>query len=317
MNQFLKLSPTTSNKGQKMLEYMRVNVNLEFAEHISSYFLEALIRGALGYKLRDLICINKKLKNCHECLIKKTCAFALTFYAESDNNERTIETPSLPPPVNFFVYKKGAGMNQFVEITLFKPMFNFFNHIAFALIELGKEGISKNRIRFQVNSIVDTSNGNIIFDGNSLNVPEEEKFDLNEKQIISDNKKELTIQFLTPLRLIRNNKPVYNIPFYEIIKSSLIRYSVLSENYGDSTTVNNAKCIIDMAKEVEMISSELQWKKHERYSTKQEQIISFGGVTGTVKYHGNVENFHTILHFGSLFGIGKNTSFGCGRFSFS
>lgn len=297
-----------------MIPYIRLHLHFEFESYISSYFVEALIRGAMGYKLRNLICINKKLKDCRECLIKKTCAFALIYAAEPDEGERVMETQSIPPPVNFFIYKKGVGTHQFIEMTLFKPLFNYTQHILFALFELGKEGIGRDRVRFEVKTVTDSLSGTVLYDGRSLTSPEIYEAKAEFLELNPNEQKELTVEFVTPFRLKRNNTILDTVPFNELIKSSLIRYSILSENYGDGNTNENAREIIEAAGEVELVASELKWMKHERYSSRQERKVAVSGITGTLMYRGNISQFMDIVRFGSTFGIGKSTSFGAGRF---
>ncbi len=72
--------------------------------------------------------------------------------------------------------------------------------------------------------------------------------------------------------------------------------------------------LIEKAGAVKLIKSDIQWFDWKRYSTRQEEWMSLGGVTGTVSYEGDISDFMLLLKLGEYVHVGKGTSFGLGKY---
>lgn len=75
------------------------------------------------------------------------------------------------------------------------------------------------------------------------------------------------------------------------------------------------KGLIEKARVVRQGASDIHWFDWKRYSTRQEEWMSLGGVTGTVSYEGDLSEFMLFLRLGEYVHVGKGTSFGLGRYS--
>ena len=74
------------------------------------------------------------------------------------------------------------------------------------------------------------------------------------------------------------------------------------------------KGLIEKAKEIRQTATDITWFDWKRYSTRQEEWMSLGGVTGTVSYEGKVAEFLPFLRLGEYVHVGKGTSFGLGKY---
>ena len=64
-------------------------------------------------------------------------------------------------------------------------------------------------------------------------------------------------------------------------------------------------------------TGELQWRDWSRYSNRQQQAITLGGITGTWRFDHLPLEFAQLLHIGQWLHIGKETVFGLGRYQLS
>lgn len=75
------------------------------------------------------------------------------------------------------------------------------------------------------------------------------------------------------------------------------------------------KGLIERAKGIERVSSDLRWHDWERYSGRQKQKMSLGGFIGEATYAGDFGEFLPMLAWGEVVHLGKAASFGLGRYA--
>jgi CRISPR/Cas system endoribonuclease Cas6 (RAMP superfamily) len=75
------------------------------------------------------------------------------------------------------------------------------------------------------------------------------------------------------------------------------------------------KEIIDQAAtQVKLVKSNTSWYDWERYSNRQQQRMNMGGIVGELVYEGELAPFLPLLRLGMYTHIGKNTTFGLGKY---
>ncbi|HHT9121427.1 MAG TPA: CRISPR system precrRNA processing endoribonuclease RAMP protein Cas6 [Candidatus Wunengus sp. YC63] len=131
---------------------------------------------------------------------------------------------------------------------------------------------------------------------------------------VDNHTNHLTISLLTPLRLRFDGHITDKIEFHVLIRNLLRRISSLSYFHCGEKFQVNFKGLIEKAKAVNQIKSDIHWYDWKRYSTRQEEWMSLGGVTGTVSYEGDISDFMLLLRLGEYVHVGKGTSFGLGRY---
>ncbi|MCK6469903.1 MAG: CRISPR system precrRNA processing endoribonuclease RAMP protein Cas6 [Candidatus Brocadia sinica] len=125
----------------------------------------------------------------------------------------------------------------------------------------------------------------------------------------------ITISLLTPLRLRFDGHITDKIEFHVLIRNLLRRISSLSYFHCGEKVEIDFKGLIEKARAVRQGASDIHWFDWKRYSTRQEEWMSLGGVTGTVSYEGDLSEFMLFLRLGEYVHVGKGTSFGLGRYS--
>ena len=124
----------------------------------------------------------------------------------------------------------------------------------------------------------------------------------------------ITISLLTPLRLRFDGHITDKIEFHVLIRNLLRRISSLSYFHCGEKFQVDFKGLIEKARAVNQIASDIHWFDWKRYSTRQEEWMSLGGVTGTISYEGDLTEFMPLLKLGEYVHVGKGTSFGLGKY---
>ncbi|MCM8786423.1 MAG: CRISPR system precrRNA processing endoribonuclease RAMP protein Cas6, partial [Candidatus Omnitrophica bacterium] len=78
--------------------------------------------------------------------------------------------------------------------------------------------------------------------------------------------------------------------------------------------VENFTQLLEKANSVYTIHSKLTWHDWQRFSLRQKTFMKLGGFTGTITYKGNLKDFLPFIKIGEIIHIGKNTSFGLGKY---
>ena len=125
----------------------------------------------------------------------------------------------------------------------------------------------------------------------------------------------VTLNIETPLRLQDNGKPLGpdKLQSRDLLIGLLRRIALISEFHtGLVLPIDFA----GLAKQAEAVrgEKELRWLDWTRYSNRQQQKMSLGGVVGRWRLHGNIAPFMPSLYFGQWLHVGKNATFGMGSY---
>lgn len=297
------------------LKYISLDFKLVFREAISLHFPEALLRGGFGYNLRKVVCIQKQL-DCEECMMQNSCIYAKLFMQKKVENINFHNINSAPPAYLFNVVGKEDDKTIILRVVLLETCFNYVDHIIYTFIRMSETGIGRDRIPFVIENITDNVSNRLIYEDFSKKLKQASigELNLNKDNLQEDQtKSNLKIKLVSPLRILHKGKLIDDFSFENIIKSALIRLTLISGIYGKYPENFDAKSYLDQAKSVTLEKQKTKYIKKFRRSTRQNQKIAVCGFEGKLEYYGNINNFRQILQFASLMGIGKSTTFGCGR----
>ena len=116
----------------------------------------------------------------------------------------------------------------------------------------------------------------------------------------------VTINFLTPLRLLHKGVPLREIEFSAVAGAILRRTSSLAYYYGGEELAHDFKWLAERSREISCRSSELRWVNRGG---------GLQGVEGEAVFSGELAEFIPFLTLGSRFNIGKGASYGMGSYS--
>ncbi len=283
-----------------------------------SFYKGSALRGAFGHALKKTCCALRYTK-CSDCMLTASCAYSLIFESKKLNQNKThyrIRLSSKPnpyvlePPLDSRCNYK-AGDSFSFTLKLFGPALNYRPQIIYALILMGKTGLGKqNRGVFRIKSI--SSNNQVIYDEdtNSLSMQDtsQELFLASEH----DSCTSLTVDFLTPFRIKRNNVFQSEITFGTLIRAAMRRVSSLEEAYGKGEPDIDYRGLAQLADSIETVEDKTSWHDIPRYSSRQKTPMKLGGVQGSIMFKGDIAQFLPLLRYCEVMHIGKSTTFGLG-----
>ncbi|MCS7214794.1 MAG: CRISPR system precrRNA processing endoribonuclease RAMP protein Cas6 [Thermodesulfovibrio sp.] len=320
-----------------IINYQKFKFIMEAIEEIHlPYYKGSAFRGGFGNVFRKITCILKK-QDCTECLLKSRCIYAYVFEtfpsssAQIMNMQKYEKIPHPfviePPEINSKnsdskIYQPGSKFE--FHLILIGKAIDYLPYFIYTFHELGKTGIGKGRGRYKILEIIKCKKD----DGEWIN--EVSIFSHTKKMIkqtqsdtiyipeefnISHSKYNLSLRFVTPLR-IKYMRDLVTMPEFHILIRNLLRRLLLLYYFhceGREPQWNH-KEIINHAESVVIESSKLKWFDWERYSSRQDTRMKLGGLMGSITYYGNIESFLPFIQAGEILHIGKNTSFGLGKY---
>lgn len=128
-----------------------------------------------------------------------------------------------------------------------------------------------------------------------------------------------TLRFTTPLRLQNQGKPVRTVQRLDartLLVTLARRYQLLLDAHlgADSPQQDFAR-LSALASAIDLLPIDLRWFDWGRYSQRQEREMRLGGFVGTLQLRGGLAAFGPLLWLGQWLHVGKNASFGLGRYT--
>jgi len=124
----------------------------------------------------------------------------------------------------------------------------------------------------------------------------------------------VVVDFLTPTRITSDKQPVVRPEFGVVVRAVLRRLHLLAAFHGGSAPLDYFADLIAHTNDVCLAPWRGQWEEWERFSTRQERRMTFGGFIGSAVYQGNVRPYLPYLLYGQAVHLGKWCTFGCGQY---
>jgi hypothetical protein len=115
----------------------------------------------------------------------------------------------------------------------------------------------------------------------------------------------ISISIETPMRILRDGKPLRDLSFSAIVRALMRRLSSMAYYYGDVETDLDFKWLALNSKTVVMTRNGFRWV---------EWGSAVSGVIGSGTFIGEMADFQPFLLTGEYLHVGKGTAFGLGRF---
>ncbi|MBD3181139.1 CRISPR system precrRNA processing endoribonuclease RAMP protein Cas6 [Candidatus Poribacteria bacterium] len=280
------------------------------------------LRGGFGYIFRSVVCSNNK-SDCKECKSRKDCAYSYIFETSpTDIDEKFSGYSDIPRP---FVIESDENRNRYFEVgnrlqfdlILIGKAIDYLPYFIFSFDELGSKGLGRDRTSFILQEVCG-------FDFEKkqwepIYYPEEKflKAELptvKAGQLAFESQNKLKLQFITPTRIKYRGKYICDLEFHVMMRNLLRRISLMMIFHGGIEPDFDFNDLITKAKEIDVSQWDLGWQDWNRYSTRQKTRMKLGGFTGDVEYMGDISNFITFIALGELIHIGKNATFGLGKY---
>lgn len=293
-------------------------------------YLGSTLRGGFGHVFRRICCPTRQ-RECKGCPLVPQCPYALIFETSPPpdspalRNLEEIPRPFVisPPPASTLKYPPGSTFS--FEVTLIGKAIAFLPYFIVAFKELGAVGLGRGRGHFSLKQIelLNPFNGNSIriYSGEDEMVrPVDDKVTLKDCRELAPqklpplNSSLLTLSFLTPTRLKHQGHLVDRPDFHIVFRALLRRLSSLALFHCGTKLDLDYQGLIAKAQKVELIWNRTRWVEWERFSSRQKEKMFFGGILGEAAYAGDFTPFLPYLVFGQWTHVGKNCTFGLGRY---
>lgn len=278
-----------------------------------------IIRGFLGMILKKTFCRIEGIE-CEDCVLNRRCPYGYLYRSTSNymflRKIKHITKPySLKPPLDEREeYRRGDRIS--FSIVLFGRANDFLINILNAVQQGTFIGIGRKNLRGQY--IVRR-----VYLENPLRNKKEILFEEGEiyksKVEISFNdlnkriRKEFTIKFLTPFRLIRENSLLTDFDFSDLFSFLIRKYSTTLRFHCGVEPKENFRKLKEISKNIGVISRSFILKKF-IYSRNGKEVEEHY-LLGEIKFYSPFripKEIRRILNFGMLSNVGKRTTFGHG-----
>ncbi len=269
-----------------MIKYCKIDIKVK-SQDKPPYFIGSQLRGAFGYALKKVTCINPSFR-CEECFAKESCLY-YEFYEEKNK-----------PHKYRFDFELGKKIYDFT-LYLFNDATTKLPYVLSALhMMLTKNGLGVERKTYKEFDIF--MDNKLINANSNLKIPKE-SIKIFQIDKICQN---ITIQFKTPLRLKKNNRFIRddNIELKDIVNSIYQRQMQLQ---GDGYKK------FPYSIEGQITHKELHYKELTRMSNRQKSTMNLGGLLGSIEVKNINKEAYEVLKVGELIGAGKQCVFGLGK----
>lgn len=278
------------------------------------------LRGGFGHAFRKMVCTQGPI-DCRDCTLKAVCPYPYIFETAPFEGAQKLRTyGDVPRP--FIIdpldtrgeYRRGQSFA--FDLTLIGRAIDYLPYFLVSFRELGELGIGKGRGRFQLTQVL-TDGGESIYDGETQMVHNRNNalsFDEIRGEAESLPTDQLTVRLLTPTRITHKGQITDRLEFHLFWRRLIGRISALAYFHCGESLNLDFKRFIAQAETVETVESSLRWKDWTRYSSRQNQKMQLGGLVGSVTYAGDLAAFLPFVTLGKFLHVGKNATFGLGKY---
>lgn len=187
------------------------------------------------------------------------------------------------------------------------------------LVQLGKQGLFAGAGQFRLEGIEAEDNSGIRSMLWLIGEPEIELSPpindllwwLQRQPPVNDH---LLLDINSPLRLLRQKKPLFKADFSELFPFILRRVTAMLACHGGVEPVNDPAGLISQAAQVEVVCNRLRWQDWRRLDAA-DRGQDLGGLLGTLELRGSaLADLQWLLQLGSFLNIGKGAAYGAGQY---
>ncbi len=296
------------------------------------YYKGSTFRGVFGRALKKIVCALKQ-QECSSCILNSQCVYVKVFETSILANTQNSRIASVPhpfviePPLTVKTYFPAGSCFEF-SLLLMGPVNKSIVYFIYAFEQMGKIGIGRKingrRGQFLLENV--KCNGEIIYssaDGklcmDNINNNNDSCLNFIDSQITQSSQNmrnrvfRLKLNLETPLRLKYDNKLQADLPFHILVRAMLRRMSSLMNAYGDGEPPLDYSGLVKKAQNVKIADKKLAWYDWKRYSFRQDQRMLMGGITGSIIYEGELDEYLPLAEFCEKVHLGKQTAFGLGK----
>jgi hypothetical protein len=306
----------------------RFDTHLELPDYAGS-----LLRGTFGAALRRTACMTGQ-PDCKTCPLWRSCPYPALFETpprptQFEQHFSQVPNPYViePPPIGTRRIAAGEAL-VFHMVLIGGASLRQLPLIVHAWQRALQHGLGKARVRGRLQAVdlvtqadvdacaalpvFDTATGRVLPHDTGWALPAAPAADS-----AATAPRQLTLHIHTPLRLQHNGHalgPAELTP-RTLVAQLLRRINLMLDLHLDLRPAPfDAQALLTLAEGLRDDRSGLQWKDWTRYSARQQQEMTLGGVLGRWTLHGDLAALLPWLALGELLHLGKNATMGMGGY---
>lgn len=283
----------------------------------------SMLRGAFGHALRSVACMTRQ-KECTGCALLSTCPY-LAIFAPVPPAEHALQkfsqipVPYVIEPEHTAVREYPIGSTLRFDMVLMGRAIKELPLIILAWRRALARGLGARQGTAELAQVdlIHGQTAQTIFtpDHGQVMAHRAETAWIKETSSETSNTQKITLQFITPLRLQENGKalPPNRLTPKALLMSLVRRVHLLADfHFGQPLTADFA----ELAKHAAGITDnrQLRWQDWTRYSARQGQTMTLGGVVGRWSLTGELTPFLPYVQLGEMIHAGKEAAFGLGQY---
>jgi len=276
------------------------------------------IRSDFMEAFREAVC--RRDGSCENCAERRNCAYHATFsqtLSEDGSAVRRHQKPSLP-----FVFDlpllpglPNAGQKIEIGLVLAGSAINYVREYMAAVDLLFKLAAASRKTVASIDlveSVTCTDFRNLIFETGRTPILDAVSTisvqDLVEMKTLDQRRIRMTIT--TPMRLLKDGKPVREFSFSCFVRPLLRRISSLAFYYYGNGLEVDYKWLSAASDSIVLVEGDFRWTEwgEDRHGDR------LGGIIGSGMWEGALTDYHPFLLLGEYFHVGKGSPFGLGRY---
>ncbi|HOL16176.1 MAG TPA: CRISPR system precrRNA processing endoribonuclease RAMP protein Cas6 [Bacillota bacterium] len=280
-------------------------------------------RGGFGRVFRRVTCALHQ-KECCGCLLREQCPYAYIFETAPPRDTRalskyeSVPRPFVIEPPEELKTEYAPGETLAFHLLLIGRAIDYLPYFIVAFRELEEVGIGRGLRPFQVLDItaigLDRSETIYISGANTVRGVDLTYTGGEVLQKIPARASKISIKFETPFWLKDQGRLAPVPEFHIFFRQAMRRISALSYFHHGQPLLADYAGLTSRSRQVRLTENNTHWQDWERYSRRQKQRITLGGLLGEVIYEGDLTEFLPWLAIGEQVHVGKNTVFGLGKY---
>ena len=302
-------------RGIYDIRYVKLHFTFGITEDtILPRYKASAIRGGIGEMLLRANCIRDR--DCDNCDFETECIVRRTMYSKMEIQP---EFMSSGDSVGYVTecedyreeFREGDELR--FNLLLFGKSIVYFSQYLNAIYALGVDGIGKYHSRYRIISVKNTMNEDILMNNEIIMA----RYKVNSitdyiafrRRQVKDKPLKGEIRFQTPVTVKYRGEIITNFAIEPIYEAAKRRVYILDCFEGIESDVMEQKPILPVVKKEEHHNVSVR-----RYSNHQDNAMMLHGIQGSLTLENIPDGMLDVLFAGELMHIGKNTSFGFGRY---
>lgn len=281
----------------------------------------SMLRGAFGQALKRTACMTRE-KDCKTCPLYRSCPYAAIFESPAPDTHilqkfSQVPAPYVIEPPEWGARIYAAGERLRFSMVLVGRALEQLALVTYAWQRAFSRGVGHGTARLT----------EVLYEKNEDGAGTESIFDPALRELKAHENRlhgdvpaggQGKLVFLTPLRLQNNGHalPPKELTARPLLMSLVRRIALLSEFHMGQILQADFSRLAHLAGQIQY-DHQLTWQDWTRYSSRQQKTMQLGGVTGTWVLKDIPAELMPYLYLGQWVHVGKNATFGLGRYLFS